>query len=321
MGKQAWSWEEFVPNLFHPQMCEKGVAPERLLGRLHLMKLATFCLDVKECGCEVKNMLCVCAFPIGSVGNTTPRHFAAEDVHRLLEDNRHIDVVSYSHGNAESVHALSSMRDFVTIHMKCVFVSYEWQGYGTDHKHKPRFHAQSARCQALLKFLKRTRFEMPDSQCNVIPVGYSLGCAVVLDAVKKIRHARVSNRKKKCKNNFKAVILFAPFLSAFSMLIRSTIFADLSTHVFAPMNNANAIKDVGTNLFVAHGTQDEVIPTQHSHELVRIYDSAVANSAYASELCIVDKANHVTLFMNSHKHYLSNRLCNFLIRVNATSSN
>ncbi|KAK3234548.1 hypothetical protein CYMTET_55099 [Cymbomonas tetramitiformis] len=318
MGKQAWSWEEFVPNLFHPQMCDSDVAYERVLDRLHLMRLGTFCLDVNECGYEVKNMLCICAFPVGTVGNATPKHFAPEDVHRLLEDNRHVDIVSYSHGNAESVHSLKSMRDFVTIHMKCIFVSYEWQGYGTDHKLKPRFHAQSTRCQALLRFLKRTRFDLSGLQCNVIPVGYSLGCAIVLDAVKKIRNVRVPDRRHKCNNNFKAIVLFAPFLSAFSMLIRSTILSDLSTHMFSPMNNANAIKDVGTNLFVAHGTLDEVIPIQHSHELVRIYKSAVANSAYASELCVIEKGNHVSLFSNPHKHYLSDKLCKFLSRVNAT---
>ncbi|KAK3235517.1 hypothetical protein CYMTET_54279 [Cymbomonas tetramitiformis] len=273
------------------------------LTRLHLDGYTTFHLRLPTLVSEASDkLLCVCCFPQSLHERAfVGKHVEPEDLARLLEADRERPLAVYVHGNAESVHSSLAARNFVNRHLNAIYLSFEWQGYGTSISLPPRFDAQSERCRCVLRFLLQR--EAGVVRNPILLVGYSLGCAVLLDAIKKERIASAA-RSSSCRAPFGTVLL-APFLSAASLMVSPPVMTDVVTHLFPPMNNADAVLHLRTDVFVVHGTKDKTIPHRHSFRLVQSFRSSAGNMPYRSRLLIFPNATHSDLLVGSNISHLS----------------
>eukprot|EP00854_Cymbomonas_tetramitiformis_P027753 gene27753-34265_t len=302
-GGEGWSWENLFPFVFQPNAYDAIEGEEHTLARLHLNGYFTFHLRLPSTSSSRSvKMLCVCCFPRSLEEDSfVGEHLKQEDVERLLAADGERTIALYVHGNAESVHSCFVARNFVNRHLSAVYLSFEWQGYGTNMASSPRFDAQSERCLALLRLLLKRGKAKPRNP--VLLVGYSLGCAVLLDAIRKERtacDARIAGLRAPI-----GTLLLAPFLSAASLIVSPPVVTDVVTHLFPPMNNADAVMYLRTDVLVVHGAKDEIIPARHSSRLVRSFRSAVANRSHRSDTLLVPEATHTNLLLGPNISYVS----------------
>ncbi|KAK3288849.1 hypothetical protein CYMTET_3673 [Cymbomonas tetramitiformis] len=308
---EAWSWEDVFPAIFQPTPLEFADDPGRTLRHLHSLDLYTFYLQVSSNGAN-EEVLCVCRFP-RKPGDEARRaaHVTRANVLDMIREAKGTPVALYAHGNAESVHTSFAVSEFVQENLDSIYVSFEWRGYGMDESKKPRFDAQSDRCAALLRFVSS------DVGClvlrnPVILIGYSLGCAVLLDAVEKRRRALSDAGNDVLSHRLVVTILLAPFLSAAALVVTPSFLTDVVTHIFPPMNNARAIRSLRSDVFVVHGTGDDVIPSKHSPKLLEVFQSSVGNLPHRARLLFLRDAKHNTLLAGTNRLRVAMELQQFM---------
>eukprot|EP00854_Cymbomonas_tetramitiformis_P000277 gene277-525_t len=309
---ETWSWEDAFPQVFQPSTLDLADHPGRALKRLHSSGLHTFYLQILEENAHEK-MLCVCRFPriSGSEYAEEPTHVRPSEILTMIRERYKTPVVVYVHGNAESVHTSFAACDFVVNQIDAIYVSFEWRGYGMEGSKRPRFKAQSDRCGYLVRFVLSDRLQSAHRN-PVYLLGYSLGCAVLLDAVERIRSESRNSCDQDLACRLVITILLAPFLSAAALVISPAFLTDVVTHIFRPMNNARAIRSLRSDVLVVHGMNDDVIPSNHSPKLLEIFKSSVMNLPHRSKLVLLKDATHNTLLTRSNGSRVANSLREFM---------
>ena len=139
--------------------------------------------------------------------------------------------------------------------------AYDYQGYGTSDGTPTEQHAYDDE-DAAYNYLVQTMHVQPD---KIIAFGRSVGTGPATDLASR-RHIA-------------GLILQSPFLSAFRVMTRVSIFP------FDRFNNLRKIKKVHCPVLIIHGTADTVINVAHGKELF-----AAANEP--KQALWVEGANH-----------------------------
>ena len=171
--------------------------------------------------------------------------------------------VVYSHGNAESLNTLGWYLREVSSLLQANVFAYEYEGYFVDHRRSQTPQPTEAACfSSAEKFLDAIKDVSP---YPIVLLGYSMGAAVTL-------HAAQVHKQHKMPH---AVVLLAPFVSAAStVLARRSFMVSLSPLWSWPdvFVMRTAALEQGHATFIAHGSNDNVIPVAHGQAIARWVD-------------------------------------------------
>jgi alpha-beta hydrolase superfamily lysophospholipase len=171
-------------------------------------------------------------------------------------------VVVFSHGNSENIVTSAWFAAELSRLFAADVYSLEYPGYFTHHEGHPTVQPSEAGCfDASSVFVgELARVERERRGLPVVLVGYSLGCAITL-------HAADVHRKDDFPS---AVLLLAPFVSAASVVLAPQTWMLSLTGIYAPFDvmcmRTAALRN-GHTLFIAHGSNDEVIPVSHGRAI------------------------------------------------------
>ncbi len=148
-------------------------------------------------------------------------------------------IIVYYHGNAGSLHRWSPVGDSLARFGYDVLI-YDYRGFG---KSTGRYHSEDALLEDGRMVLGLARKDFPDSK--IVIFGRSLGSGIATRMATEIRP--------------KLLILETPFLSALNRGQQSFpfVFPFLMKY---PLRNDLYAPKVTAPVFIAHGTDDEIIP-------------------------------------------------------------
>lgn len=213
--------------------------------------------------------------------NTSAR-YEQKDLYFKLQDNSKIHAaylenpnakytILFSHGNAED---LTTLYPFIHILRQMGFnvLAYDYPGYGqsTGQSSEKRIYEAITLCY---QYLTQT-LQVPTD--HIVLFGRSLGTAPSLYIAKT--------------NKVHAVILEAPFLSAYRIMTRIGIFP------FDKFQNIRYIKLVSSPVLIIQGTKDNVIPFYHGQ---RIFEMAKPPKKHFW----VKNASHNDVIIVAGNHY------------------
>ena len=170
--------------------------------------------------------------------------------------------VLFRHGNAEDIGYDVPLFEQIRDAGFSVF-AYDYEGYGTSEGRPTEQHAYDDDDEDVAySYLVQAMHVQPS---RIIAFGRSVGTGPATDLASR-RHVA-------------GLILQSPFLSAFRVMTRVSVFP------FDRFNNLRKIKNVHCPVLIIHGTQDAVINVAHGKELF-----AVANDP--KQALWVEGANH-----------------------------
>lgn len=151
--------------------------------------------------------------------------------------------ILYSHGNAVDIgHLRHLFADFYQ-HGYSV-LAYDYSGYGLS-SGQPSEQQAYDDIERVYTYLTEQQGVAPE---NIIVYGHSLGAAIALDLASKKKVA--------------GLVLEAPFVSAFRVLTRVTLYP------FDKFSNIDKLPDLNTPVYFMHSRDDRVVPFWHSQELL-----------------------------------------------------
>lgn len=184
--------------------------------------------------------------------------------------------VVYFHGNAESVKTLYPFIVDLSAVLEATVWAFEYPGY-YEGSEKP---SEKGCFQAAEKFCA---YIQNVAQEPVVFFGYSMGCAMAL-------HAALVHKAEDFPS---AIVLLAPFMSAASVRLAHSQLTLLAAPLWAPIDvfrMRESALEQGHPLFVATGSNDDVVPPCHGEEISR-----VASIHGTSEHLSVPGATHASI--------------------------
>mmetsp|Transcript_9601 Transcript_9601/g.15985 ORF Transcript_9601/g.15985 Transcript_9601/m.15985 type:complete len:309 (-) Transcript_9601:132-1058(-) len=161
--------------------------------------------------------------------------------------------IMYSHANAEDLGSIYPWCKYLSKMLKVNLFAYDYSGYGMAYENGPPSEEHCyADIEAAYDFL-RSDLDVPAQ--NIVLYGRSLGSGPSC-------HLAAGMSQKKDEESVGGVILHAPFLSVFRIVVDTgcTVYGDKFPNIdLAPMINSPVL--------LVHGTADQIVPFYHSERL------------------------------------------------------
>ncbi|GMR58281.1 hypothetical protein PMAYCL1PPCAC_28476, partial [Pristionchus mayeri] len=172
-------------------------------------------------------------------------------------------------------HCINFMQVADSIGTDLYAFDYSGFGYSTGYPSEAHIYADT------LSVFEHVKQENPD--LSIVLLGYSIGTAAAVDvAYKKTLVTQATSLPP-----LSGMILVAPFTSAIRLL--SSRPAKESTCCFDPFANSEKISNIDLPILIVHGTDDSMVPIEHSTALAQRLRQPLAPF-------IVQGADHQTVF-------------------------
>ena len=181
-----------------------------------------------------------------------------------LEDATDITIL-YSHANAEDLADVYVWLKYLSRHLRCNVIGYDYTGYGQS-EGEPAEENCYADIDAVYSHLRNDRGLKPD---QIVLFGRSLGSGP---------SCYLASRTSQEGKPVAGLILHSPFMSVYRVMVDvgCTISGDKFPNIdFAP--------DVRCSVLLIHGTNDKIIPHHHSQTLSEAFAQPCRISPYFLE--------------------------------------
>jgi fermentation-respiration switch protein FrsA (DUF1100 family) len=163
--------------------------------------------------------------------------------------------IIYSHGNGEDIGQLWALFSSLSSALKVNILCYDYIGYGVN-QDTPSEQGCIDAITAAWNFLTITK---EFSQCNILMYGRSIGTGPTVHLAAKLCG---------CKTPPLAVVLEAPYTSVIDVASKYMAQTSACVDMF---KNREKITLITVPILIFHGTNDQIIPYNHSIQLRDIY--------------------------------------------------
>lgn len=167
-------------------------------------------------------------------------------------------VLIFSHGNADDIGTCSSYCQWLADSTDCQVLTYDYPSYGVSDPEKTSVDSMQTSIEAVYGYCVASLNIDP---ANIFLVGKSLGSVPTVHLASQTYAQDIAG-----------VVLISGLASGARVVLRKTRFSDgvmaILDRQFAP--NIIKIKQVSRPVFLIHGTRDELVDIQNSHDLLQV---------------------------------------------------